>query len=92
MKFLRYGPQDDLDVSRRRGFAIDNQEFDNAVKCAAAVVFDAQDEALCAISVSGIIERLSEARLGQLGERIRETAQDITQVLGGKPAAPGSDH
>lgn len=76
--------RDELAEIRARGYAIDNQEFDNGVRCAAAVVYNDQGEALCAISVSGITQRLSAERLQQFGDRVVATAHEITRIVGGR--------
>lgn len=76
--------REELAIIKHRGYAIDNQEFDNSVKCAAAVVYNEQAEAVCAISVSGITQRLSQERLDQLGQRVVATAHEITLAIGGR--------
>ena len=75
---------DELASIRGRGYAIDNREFDSDVKCAAAVVYNDQAEAICAISVSGVSQRLSGTRIDELGDKVLRTANDITKALGGK--------
>ena len=52
----------------------------------AAVVYDAQAEALCAISISGLSARMSSERLAPLGRLVSETARLLTEALGGTAA------
>ena len=53
-------------------------------------VFDENGQALAAISLSGPKARIVDNRLSELGSAIRQTAVEITQVLGGRiPADQG---
>lgn len=69
---------------RKRGYALDNEEFVTGLRCAAAVVYNAQAEALCAISISGLAVRVSDERLHVLGRLIAEAAKELTLILGGQ--------
>jgi IclR family transcriptional regulator, acetate operon repressor len=73
-----------LDVVRRDGYAIDDQEFLMGLRCVAAVVYNEQAEALAAISVSGLASRVPQERAPELGRLVRETARELTLALGGR--------
>lgn len=78
----------DLTLIRKRGYAVDDEEFVAGLRCVAAVVYNNQAEALCAISVSGLAGRLTADRVSTLGPLIRDSARDLTLALGGRlPAA-----
>ncbi|WP_445156504.1 IclR family transcriptional regulator domain-containing protein [Halomonas sp. E14] len=73
---------------RRQGFACDREEHAIGLHCVAACLHDEHGTPLAAISVSGPVARIPEARLLELGELVRETAVEITARLGGHmPAA-----
>lgn len=74
----------DLAEVRRRGFACDREEHAIGLHCVAACLHDEQGIPLAAISVSGPVARIPEARLPELGELVRETAAEITAHLGGR--------
>lgn len=74
----------ELDRIRRQGYAVDDEEFVTGLRCVAAVVYDAQAEALCAISVSGLAVRLTTERVATLGPLLRDTAIELTRTLGGR--------
>ena len=76
--------QDQLSVIRTRGFSIDDEEFQPGLRCIAAPVFNQHGEALCAISVSGLVQRLTDERVAAVGELVAETARALTGALGGK--------
>src|SRR6187200_724528 len=78
----------ELEKIRRQGFAIDDEEACMGLRCIAAVVYNDCAEPLAAISVSGMTSRLTDERLPQLGQTVREVAAELTVALGGAmPAA-----
>ena len=76
---------------RQDGHARDNEEFTTGLRCAAAVVWSAASEPLAALSVSSAADRVSPARLRQMGERVRDMAMELTTALGGSAPACTSD-
>jgi DNA-binding IclR family transcriptional regulator len=77
--------QRELEVVRQRGYALDDEENELEVRCAAAPVFDHLGNATAAVSISGPIHRVSLERLGQLGLQARQTAEQISARLGFRP-------
>ena len=78
----------ELEKIRRQGFAVDDEEACMGLRCIAAVVYNDCAEPLAAISVSGMTGRLTDERLPQLGQTVREVAAELTIALGGvMPAA-----
>lgn len=73
---------------RRQGFACDREEHAIGLHCVAACIHDEHGIPLAAISVSGPVARIPEARLLELGQLVRETAAEITARLGGQVPAP----
>ncbi len=76
--------RDALEIVRRDGYAVDDQEFLMGLRCVAAVVYNDQAEALAAISVSGLASRVPQERVPELGRLVRETARELTLALGGR--------
>jgi IclR family acetate operon transcriptional repressor len=80
----------ELEQVRSLGYALDDEEQAVGLRCVAATIFDENEQALAAISLSGPKARIVDARLGELGLAIRQTAEQITLALGGrKPARYG---
>ena len=72
--------QAELDRIRHRGYALDVEEVAEGVACvAAAVMLDRH--VIGAISLSGPRTRMTDERLAALGERVREVADDISELL-----------
>ncbi len=77
----------ELEQVRQQGYALDDEEHAVGLRCVAAAIFDENGQALAAISLSGPKARMIDDRLGELGQAIRQTADEITQALGGhRPA------
>lgn len=73
---------DHLNIVRSRGFAVDDQEHEEGIRCVAAVVWDHNDEIAGAISVSGPTLRISEERTEELGALIKDVCQRLSRSLG----------
>lgn len=72
----------DLQATRERGYAIDNEEFVNGFRCVAAVIWGPRKEPVGAVSVSAPAERLDEAWLETLGALVRKAADRVSSRLG----------
>ncbi len=73
----------ELNTIRERGYAIDDEEHAEGLRCVAAVIRDENGEAWAAISLAGPTVRITPSRLSELGRLARRTADDITAALGG---------
>jgi len=73
--------QTDLQRSRGRGFATDNEEHEDGVACVATPVFDHRGTSVAAISVSGPTTRILADTAG-LGALLREHAESVSKKLG----------
>ncbi len=73
----------ELDRIRARGFAIDDEERTEGMRCIAAPVFNAHGEPVAGISLSGPSVRVRPERDAELGNLIRRAADEITLATGG---------
>ncbi|MDR7419731.1 MAG: IclR family transcriptional regulator [Armatimonadota bacterium] len=74
---------DDLAVVRARGFAIDNVENEDGIRCVAAAIFDHEGRVSGAVSVSGAASSVTLDRARRdLGPRVRRVAQQISREMG----------
>lgn len=76
--------EDALEEARRAGFASDDGEHAEGLRCAAAVIFGEAGEPVAALSVSGPQSRLGDARMKELGQHVRQIAQEVTMEFGGR--------
>lgn len=75
----------DLARTRARGFAIDDQERAEGMRCVAAAIFNAHAEPVAGISVSGPAFRMGLDTAARLGADVRAAADAVTLAIGGKP-------
>lgn len=71
-----------IQLSRERGYALDNEENELGGRCVAAPVIDFNAHPVAAISISAPIQRFPESRIPVYGEKVKETATMISQQLG----------
>ncbi|MBT8416487.1 MAG: IclR family transcriptional regulator [Silicimonas sp.] len=73
----------DLQTSRTRGYAVDDEEKNLGMRCIAAPVFDATGETVAGISVSGPTSRVSRDQTDTLGQSVLAAARALSEALGG---------
>jgi IclR family acetate operon transcriptional repressor len=78
----------ELEKIRKQGYALDDEEACMGLRCVAAVVHNDCAEPLAAISVSGMTSRLTDQRLPEIGQIVRDVAAELTAALGGAIPAP----
>lgn len=69
-----------LDEIRERGYAVDDEEFDEGVRCVAVPVGPV-GAPLAALSVSGPASRLGRPRLGDLAPLLRRGAAEMAESM-----------
>jgi IclR family acetate operon transcriptional repressor len=67
---------------KERGFAVDDVENEEGIRCVAAPVFDHSGDVVAGISVSGPEQRITKDRLNDLGIKVVEAAFALSQRLG----------
>ena len=71
----------DLEVSRRRGYAIDDEEDVEGVFCVAAAIVDRTGSVVGAVSATGIKTDLPSRRIEELGQAVQRAAQSVSVVV-----------
>ncbi len=74
--------QRELEKIRKNGFAGDNEECEVGAKCIAAPIRDYTNQVVAAVSISGPSARLSDERLNELAEVIKDAAYKISEKIG----------
>ncbi len=80
--------QQQLRTIRRDGYAIDDEEMEEGVRCLAVPVFDRRGENVGALSISGPTTRMTRERVKAISGPVREVALEFSRALGyiDKPA------
>ncbi|MCL8017221.1 IclR family transcriptional regulator [Streptomyces sp. AS02] len=73
---------------RECGYAIDDVENELDIRCVAAPAFDHSGAVVTAVSISGPASRVTHDRLEEIGRQVIETAQALTDHLGGVAPTP----
>jgi DNA-binding IclR family transcriptional regulator len=68
---------------RQLGFAIDDEELTNDVRCAAAPIFDVTGAVIACVGMSGPSSRIDIERLSVMGRLVSDAAREITTKAGG---------
>jgi IclR family acetate operon transcriptional repressor len=82
--------REELAVIRQRGFAIDNEENEEGVRCVGAAIYGSVGDVIGAVSISALSFSLTDERLAEVAAAVANTAADISEALGG--SAPSQVH
>lgn len=89
--FTRHGPNTivtpdrllaELALVASRGYAVDNEEYEEGLRCIAAPVRDHSGGAMGAISIAGPTFRVSGSRLPALSRQVMRVAAGLSTALG----------
>ncbi len=67
---------------RRQGYAIDDVEFEEGVRCVGAPIHDHRGQPVAAISISAPVSRMPRAKAAALGRMLRECTMELSRTLG----------
>jgi DNA-binding IclR family transcriptional regulator len=72
----------ELEKVKSQGFAYDEIENEEGIRCVAAPIFDRKGKVVAAISISGAIIYATIERMPELTKEVVETAKEISRQLG----------
>lgn len=72
----------ELKLIRGRGYAVDDEEIEEGVRCVAAAVRDHSGRTVAAVSVSGPSFRLTESKIPAVAECVGRAAMQLSAELG----------
>jgi len=76
------GLRADCELTRKRGFSLDNEEFHPGVRCLAAPVFDADRIVTAAIGITASTLRFTEKRIPEMSSLVKAAAAELSKLLG----------
>jgi len=74
----------DLHMTRRRGYALDDEEIEDGVRCVGAPILNSDGRAIAAISISGPTFRLTRSKVPSIARKIIACCANISKSLGYK--------
>lgn len=72
----------ELSVIRKRGYAVDNMEHEEHLRCVGAPIFGPGGNAFASLSVSGPEQRNTEERIPELARLVVNAASEVSDRLG----------
>jgi IclR family acetate operon transcriptional repressor len=81
----------DLESSRQNGYAVDDEEVVEGLRCVGAAIRDHGGQARYGLSVSGPKSRMTSARMQEIGAALMDVAENLSRELGAKPSTGKSD-
>lgn len=74
----------ELESIKRKGFAVDDEERTEGMRCIAAPIFDAYGDPIAGLSISGPTFRIPQSATNKIGEIVNDSALAVTKDLGGQ--------
>jgi DNA-binding IclR family transcriptional regulator len=72
----------ELEKTRRRGYAIDDEEIEDGLRCIAVPLLDAQRQPVAAVSVSGPSFRVTAQKLPSIANHLLQCVRGISMDMG----------
>lgn len=72
----------ELKLIRRRGYAMDNEETEEGLRCIGAPVWDYSGKIVAALSIAGPVFRLTEKRIPTVSQVVLGAAKHLSEELG----------
>jgi IclR family KDG regulon transcriptional repressor len=83
----------EVDSIRRIGYAIDDEEREEGLRCIGAPVFSSSGETVGAVSIAGPVFRITRDRTTTLASAVMKAAESISASLGYRPqTSNGTGH
>ena len=75
----------EIELTRKRGYSLDNEEFHPGVRCLAVPVFDSAGSVVAAIGITAATLRFTKERIPELAAKVSSIATELSQRLGFAP-------
>ncbi len=72
---------EEIRETKRRGYAVDNMEHENNIKCVGIPVYDKAGKLLGGMSISGMVSRFTDGKIEEYVHRLNEAAFNIKNRL-----------
>jgi len=72
----------ELEIVREQGYALDDEEFEEGVKCMATSVNNQRGDAKAAISITGLVPKMGKEKINEFAPLMKKYASKISSKLG----------
>ncbi|MCF7689391.1 MAG: IclR family transcriptional regulator [Cephaloticoccus sp.] len=73
---------EEADLTRKRGYSLDDEEFNLGVRCLAAPIFDSSGAVTAAIGITASTVRFTKDRIPEMSTAVRAAARELSMLLG----------
>lgn len=84
------GLEAELEKVRRQGYAIDDEEYHDGVRCLAAAVSDGHGKVVAALGITAATTRFTKRMIPTVASEVLQAAEALSQQLGSQKAGPSS--
>ena len=78
----------EAELTRNRGYSLDDEEYHPGVRCVAAPVFGSDGTVVAAIGITASVVRFTAERIPEMAEKVQAAAAELSALLGHN-GAPG---
>jgi DNA-binding IclR family transcriptional regulator len=75
----------EIACTRKRGYAVDNEELSKGLRCVAAPVFDYTGKPAYALSVSGPSHRMTKTKIKEIQAKLVPLCRQLSRQIGSPP-------
>jgi IclR family acetate operon transcriptional repressor len=72
----------EIELTRKRGYSLDDEEFNPGVRCLAAPVFASDGTVAAAIGITAATVRFTRERIPEMAAHVLEAARELSEHLG----------
>lgn len=72
----------EMEKITKKGYAVDDEEFEEGIRCVASPIFRYDGKVEAAVSVTGLAAQMKKEYLDNLAQLVRGTAEEISAKLG----------
>jgi IclR family KDG regulon transcriptional repressor len=72
----------EIETIRRRGWSVDDEEYEEGLRCIGAPIRDYRNEVIAAVSTSGYASVITRERVEEIAAYVVKAARDISQRMG----------
>jgi DNA-binding IclR family transcriptional regulator len=72
----------DLELTRKRGFSLDDEEFAPGIRCLAAPVYASDGNVAAAIGITASTVRFTKERIPEMAGKVQAAAAELSRLLG----------
>ena len=75
----------EIELTRKRGFSLDDEEFAPGIRCLAAPVYSSDGTVAAAIGITASTVRFTKERIPEMAAKVQASAADLSRSLGYQP-------